>query len=224
VIQREFNINENNVGQLSPQSTVRIMPEGPKVAIKSTAMNMGIKTGNGRLRSSDFHEVFLMPYRYLEKEMRAAALLTVVQTNDGKTESDVEGVVYFSQIQAAGSVTLSGVITGLTPGKHGLHIHEFGDLSENCQLKKIGKHYNPFKSNHGSPNSRERHAGDLGNIEADATGTAYINITDPMISLVGGRSVIGRSIVIDSDIDYFLPLLKETNSQPLACGVIGRTG
>lgn len=223
VIQREVDINENNVGKSSTQTIVRVMPEGPKVAIKSTAINMGMKTGNGRLRNSDFHEVFVSPYRYLEKEIRATALLTLAKGNDGEKEG-VEGVVHFSQTHAAGSVTLSGVITGLNPGKYGLHIHEFGDLSENCQPKKIGRHYNPFKSKHGSPTSRERHVGDLGNIAADAIGTAYINITDPMLSLVGGRSVIGRSIVIDGDIDYFLPVVQETSSRPIACGVIGRTG
>ena len=74
--------------------------------------------------------------------MQAAAMLVNATEGD---ENNVEGTISFSQSSAAGGVTISGKITGLTPGKHGLHIHEFGDVSNRCQIKKIGKHYNPFK-------------------------------------------------------------------------------
>ena len=41
----------------------------------------------------------------------------------------------------------------------------------------------------------ERHAGDLGNVEA-AGGTAKVTITDAMITLSGENSLIGRTMVI----------------------------
>ena len=41
----------------------------------------------------------------------------------------------------------------------------------------------------------ERHAGDLGNVEA-AGGTAKVAITDAMITLSGENSIIGRTMVI----------------------------
>lgn len=48
------------------RSIERVMPEGPKVVIKSAMMGtVGMKAGGGRLRNSDFHEVFLTPYRYV---------------------------------------------------------------------------------------------------------------------------------------------------------------
>lgn len=59
-------------------------------------------------------------------------------------------------------------IEGITPGLHGFHIHEKGDLSGGC--KSAGGHYNPFGMTHGSRESEERHVGDLGNIEADENG------------------------------------------------------
>ena len=37
----------------------------------------------------------------------------------------------------------------LSPGLHGFHIHENGDLSEDC--KGAGGHYNPAGMNHGAP-------------------------------------------------------------------------
>ena len=37
----------------------------------------------------------------------------------------------------------------LSPGLHGFHIHEKGDLSENCA--GAGGHYNPAGMNHGAP-------------------------------------------------------------------------
>lgn len=41
-----------------------------------------------------------------------------------------------------------------------------------------------------------RHAGDLGNIEADSQGQAEVNITDNVVSLTGEHSVIGRTLEV----------------------------
>lgn len=43
--------------------------------------------------------------------------------------------------------------------------------------------------------------GDLGNIVADATNTASVNIVDSVISLNGPFSILGRSIVIHAGED-----------------------
>ena len=41
-----------------------------------------------------------------------------------------------------------------------------------------------------------RHVGDLGNIDADGSGVAKINMKDKLVKLSGEHSVIGRSIVV----------------------------
>lgn len=41
--------------------------------------------------------------------------------------ANVSGVVKFSQTSEEAPVLVEASFTGLTPGKHGFHIHEFGD-------------------------------------------------------------------------------------------------
>lgn len=64
-----------------------------------------------------------------------------------------------------------------------------------------GPHFNPNNQEHGAPTAAVRHAGDLGNVEADASGVAKVNISDKQISLVGDNSIIGRTLVVHADQD-----------------------
>lgn len=52
-------------------------------------------------------------------------------------------------------VRLTGNITGLTPGKHGVHVHWFGDFIDGCT--SAGEHWNPKMSVHGGPKAPPRH-------------------------------------------------------------------
>ena len=83
---------------------------------------------------------------------------------------------------------------------HGFHIHEAGDLSDNCM--GACSHFNPYNTNHGGPNSMERHVGDLGNIIFDKKGICKMTLNDKLVKLRGTKAnVIGRSIVIHEDED-----------------------
>ena len=126
-------------------------------------------------------------------------------------------------IQAPGTPTLiKGTITGLEPGLHGFHIHEFGDMSDGC--KSMGAHYNPDGVDHGD--IHEGHVGDLGNITADESGIAKFTIEAKRVDIIGERSVVGRGIVVHSDKDDLgkggdAESLKTGNAgDRLACGVI----
>lgn len=89
---------------------------------------------------------------------------------------------------------MTGSVTGLKPGNHGFHIHQFGDYTGGCI--SAGGHFNPHKKDHGGPGDDERHAGDLGNVEADASGTVTVNIVDGQIPLTGPNTIVGRSVVV----------------------------
>lgn len=91
-------------------------------------------------------------------------------------------------------VKVTGEITGLVAGQHGFHIHEFGDNTNGCT--SAGPHFNPHAKEHGGPTDAVRHAGDLGNVSADASGVAKVNITDSQISLSGEHSILGRTVVV----------------------------
>lgn len=110
----------------------------------------------------------------------------------------VNGVIYLKEIDR-NNTKIFGKISGLTPGKHGFHIHEYGDLTNGCT--SLGGHYNPFGHLHSGPTNKRRHVGDLGNVTANKNGIATINITDNLIKLRGKYSVIGRSFVVHEDED-----------------------
>lgn len=111
----------------------------------------------------------------------------------------VKGIVEFVKA-SYNKVTVKYDITGLTDGKHGFHIHQYGDLSDGCT--SACSHFNPDNVDHGGPHSTVRHAGDLGNIVAingRAKGTVTVNglSLDPKSK----RSIIGRAIIVHEDAD-----------------------
>ncbi|CAO3693117.1 unnamed protein product [Rhizopus stolonifer] len=140
---------------------------------------------------------------------------------------DVSGTVTFTQATEKDAVLVEAKFTGLTEGKHGFHIHEFGDNTNGCI--SAGPHYNPHGKTHGAPEAEVRHAGDLGNITALASGEATLKIEDSQIKLIGPHSIIGRTVVIHADEDdlglggHDLSATTGNAGDRLACGVIGVT-
>ncbi|NWS49510.1 CCS dismutase, partial [Probosciger aterrimus] len=132
------------------------------------------------------------------------------------------GLVRFLQVSPTRCL-VDGAVDGLPPGPHGLHVHEFGDLSQPCD--SCGGHFNPDGEHHGGPQDQHRHVGDLGNIWADAEGRASFRMEDSRLKV---WDIIGRSVVVDTGEDDLgrgsHPLSRVTgNSGPgLACGVVAR--
>lgn len=143
-----------------------------------------------------------------------------------KGTSNVEGVVTLTQ-DDAGPTTVNVRVTGLTPGPHGFHLHEYGDTTNGCI--STGPHFNPSKLTHGAPEDKVRHAGDLGNIIANSDGVAEATIVDNQIPLTGPNAVIGRALVVhelEDDLGkggHELSLSTGNAGGRLACGVLGLT-
>lgn len=126
-------------------------------------------------------------------------------------------------MQRGDSPTLvKGTVSGLEPGLHGFHVHEYGDLSKGCE--SAGAHYNPDGVDHGD--LQQGHVGDLGNIEAGDNGVAEFSIAAKRVDLIGDRSIVGRALVVHADEDDLgqggdEESLKTGNAgDRLACGVI----
>jgi Cu-Zn family superoxide dismutase len=111
--------------------------------------------------------------------------------------SNVSGVIHFQQ-EGEGT-TVTGKVQGLTPGKHGFHVHALGDTTNGCL--STGPHFNPNNKEHGAPEDTIRHAGDLGNITAGEDGVAEVSLKDLQIPLTGVNSIIGRAVVVHADPD-----------------------
>lgn len=143
-------------------------------------------------------------------------------------DSPVKGTIHLEQASASAPVSVSGKLTGLEKGLHGFHVHVYGDNTNGCT--SAGSHFNPGNKTHGGPTDHERHAGDLGNITADGSGTANVSISDGKISLQGDLNVIGRTIVVHAKPDDLGKGGDEESKKTgnagarLACGVIGITG
>ena len=114
-----------------------------------------------------------------------------------KSESTVKGRVTFTK--TAHGIHVSGEITGLTPGEHGFHVHEFGVWSEDGMA--TGGHFNPTGAPHSSHKSDKRHVGDMGNITANENGKATVDLDDDMMSFEGPTSIIGRGLVVHAKAD-----------------------
>jgi len=118
-------------------------------------------------------------------------------------------------------------LKGLPKGKHGFHIHVFGDLSKGCTT--AGPHFNPFNKEHGGPTDKERHVGYLGNIESKGEDSpATFKLEDHLVKLHGDTSILGRSIVVhitEDDLGRGGHSDSKTTGHAggrIGCGVIGR--
>jgi Cu-Zn family superoxide dismutase len=135
------------------------------------------------------------------------------------TGQKCHGVVHFTQ--DGDSVKVVADLEGLTPGqKHAFHIHQYGDCSAPDGMSS-GGHYNPEGHQHGLPDSETRHAGDLGNVQADEQGKAHYEITVTNISIMGAKNpIIGRGVIVHAKVDDGGQPVGNAGAR-IACGVIG---
>ena len=129
------------------------------------------------------------------------------------------GVVRFTQ--ESESVKVVADIEGLTPRqKHAFHIHQYGDCSA-LDGVSAGGHYNPEGHQHGLPDAENRHAGDLGNVQADEQGKAHYEIAVTNISITGAKNpIIGRGVIVHAKVDDGGQPVGNAGAR-IACGAIG---
>ena len=89
--------------------------------------------------------------------------ITAIAVFNGHT---IKGTVKFTEQLDSNLVQIDVNLSGLNKNAlHGFHVHESGDLTDKCE--SMCAHFNPYGKQHGCPGKKERHVGDLGNIETN---------------------------------------------------------
>ncbi len=130
--------------------------------------------------------------------------------------SPVMGTITFTKVEKGTRVHAD--LTGVPAGKHGFHIHEFGDASS-PDGKAAGSHFDPkMAKKHGDPNKPDvRHLGDMGNIEASDDGKATYDKVYPDLPI---DVIVGHGVVVHEKADDFGQPVGNAGGR-LAVGVVG---
>jgi Cu-Zn family superoxide dismutase len=133
------------------------------------------------------------------------------------------GVATFSVVDSG--VRLGVSVSGLTPGQHGIHIHEQGDCTA-PDFASAGAHLNPAGREHGLENPLGAHAGDLPNLDVEADGSADTIFAVSPHLLAGGEGPLfhagGTAVVVHADRDDQLTDPGGGSGARVACGVVKR--
>jgi Cu-Zn family superoxide dismutase len=136
------------------------------------------------------------------------------------------GTVRFTEDLHSDCILIDIDLKGLKKGLHGFHVHEYGDMSDQCE--SMCAHFNPYGLAHGGPADKERHVGDLGNLYVDTDGSVKYRMRDSVVKLRGTKAnIIGRGLIIHADEDDLgkggQPDSLKTGhaGKRIACAVIG---
>jgi superoxide dismutase, Cu-Zn family len=95
---------------------------------------------------------------------------------------------------------------GLTPGWHGLHMHQVADCSDSAKFEKAKAHAKHEGQAHGFLSAEGPEAGDLPNISAGQDGSAMSEATSFLASLSGEKNILdedGFAVVIHAKEDDY---------------------
>jgi len=145
------------------------------------------------------------------------AKCVIIGNNNAK-----HGTVTFVEYNTHTSIEFN--LYDLPTGKHGCHVHEYGDMSNGCE--SMGEHFNPKGGVHKDINIHGNHLGDLGNIYVTSDYVCMDVKTAYDLPLFGIYGVIGRGLVIHANKDDLglgnnAESIKTGNSGTrIACGII----
>ena len=147
---------------------------------------------------------------HAEVDVPQLGVVTMTPTKGNKTRGMLR------LIQQGNDLRVTGKINNLTPGEHGFHIHEFGDL-RGTDGTAAGGHFNPHGKEHGAP-GESSHVGDLGNITAGQDGVATVDVVAKNTKL---HFVLGRAFVVHAGKDDLQSQPSGDAGPRVALGVIG---
>ena len=136
------------------------------------------------------------------------------------SSSTAQGTVHFQEL-GDGAVEVEIDLTGVPPGVHGFHVHEFGSCADSGTA--AGGHFNPMNMPHASPEAVSHHAGDFGNVTAAANGEVHTRFTTRSITVSESlRSVVGKAVILHAQRDDLTSQPTGDAGGRIACGVVER--
>ena len=138
------------------------------------------------------------------------------------TKGNVIGMAMISPAKGGG-VSIDLTLKGLSPGEHGVHLHEVAKC-EGPSYKSAGAHFNPTKKQHGLSNPDGPHAGDMPNVTAAANGSVQTTITNKNVTMGSEANSIfaggGTALIIHEKADDLKSQPSGNAGNPIACGAI----
>lgn len=145
---------------------------------------------------------------------RASATATLAPISG----STAAGTVQFADL-SDGRVQVKVNLTGVPAGVHGFHIHEKGDCGDNGNA--AGGHYNPMGEPHAAPDVVPHHAGDFGNVTANAAGEVRTTFTTGSITVGDGPgTAVGHAVILHANPDDLTTQPTGNAGARIACGVV----
>lgn len=153
----------------------------------------------------------------------APVVKTMVLTSASATIRDLAGARVGSATftDTFNGLLISGTVTGLGLGAHGVHIHSVGKCES--PFTTAGPHFDADHKKHGFRIREGPHTGDLPNIDMPAAGTLKFEFLLKGVTVNGPNALLagdGASIVFHSGRDDFLTDPDGAAGARLACGVI----
>lgn len=166
----------------------------------------------------------------------AVGIVSLIVTSAATADQVTRKLAYARIINADGDTIGTALLTqrregvrvyawarGLTPGRHGIHIHAVGQCDPTA-FTTAGGHFNPEVKQHGLENPAGPHAGDLPNLEVRENGLGILSADSDRISLLDGpRSLFdadGSALIIHAAEDDQMTDPTGNSGTRVACGVI----
>ncbi len=152
-----------------------------------------------------------------EEETTEMAMRTALAKMNATEGNEAHGTVTFTEVE--GGIKVVAHFEGVPESEHGFHIHEKGDCSSD-DGKSAGGHWNPAGMPHAGRDAEQRHVGDLGNLTANAEGSADAEFVDSMLTFDGDHSIIGKGVILHAGQDDLTSQPTGAAGARIACGVI----
>jgi Cu-Zn family superoxide dismutase len=152
---------------------------------------------------------------------------TVTATADIKGKGISGTATLTERMQGTGKIVeVSVQLTGLTPGKHGVHLHAVGKCEPD--FAAAGGHFDPGPASNTDPDANHPfHMGDIPNIEAGSDGKATMKAMTTRVTLSEGPLSVfdadGTAIIIHGNEDQMItgaPKSGVSGGPRAACGVL----